>query len=173
MKNKIFDHERQKNREDLAGEHKYGDMGQIIFLIIFIVIWIADSFVLNYSNFISKHVAFYVRIPLGIITLIISGYLAKSGLNIVFSEVREEPDVIRKGVFGITRHPIYLSSILFYLSLLIFTLSIISAIVWIIIVLFYHFISRYEEKLLVEKYGEDYVKYMKEVPMWIPRIKKK
>ena len=38
-------------RNDLIGEHKWGDMGQILFLICFLIIWIGDSFVLNYSTF--------------------------------------------------------------------------------------------------------------------------
>ncbi len=105
------------------------------------------------------------------VILLISGYLAKSGLSIVFGEVREEPCVIKKGVFAVVRHPVYLGSILLYLGLLMFTLSIMSAIVWIIIVAFYYFISKHEEKLLLGKFGEEYEDYMKKVPMLIPRIK--
>ena len=167
---KIFD-ERHKNREDLAGEHVLGDLGQIILLIIFLAVWISDSFFFHYSNFISKYTPFFVRIPLATIILIISGYLAKNGLNIVFGEVREKSCVIRKGVFGIVRHPIYLGVILFYLGLLTFSFSIIAAIIWIIIIAFYHFLAKHEERLLSEKYGENYVKYMEEIPMWMPRIK--
>jgi len=36
--------------------------------------------------------------------------------------------------------------------------------------LFLHSISRYEEKLLVARFGKKYEDYMKQVPMWIPRI---
>ena len=32
----------------------------------------------------------------------------------------------------------------------------------------YFFIVRYEENLLVEKFGEEYVQYKKDVPRWIP-----
>ena len=170
-KEKIFDRKRHGNRQDLAGEHSFGDLGQIILLIIFLTVWITDSFFINYSNFISKYVSLYIRIPLSIVILLFSGYLAKAGLSIVFGEVREEPSVIKKGVFSIVRHPVYLGSILLSLGLLKFTLSILSTIVWVIIIAFYYFISKHEEKLLLGKFGKEYEDYMKKVPMLIPRIK--
>jgi len=37
-----------------------------------------------------------------------------------------------------------------------------------LILFFYHFISRHEEKLLVEKFDKDYEEYIQDVPMWIP-----
>jgi len=38
--------------------------------------------------------------------------------------------------------------------------------------IFLHFISRYEERLLLSRFGEAYELYMQDVPMWIPRLKK-
>ena len=103
----------------------------------------------------------------------LSGYLANRGLAIVFGEERAEPGVIRKGVFGIVRHPVYLSEIVLYLGLLILSLSLGAAVVWVIGIGFLHYISRYEERLLLERFGEDYVAYMRDVPMWFPRLRKR
>jgi len=161
---------RHENRDDLVGEYIWGDMGQIILLMIFLIIWVGDSFVFHHSTFLSKYVSFYILLPISLVILFCSGYLARSGLRIVFGEVREQPAVIRKGVFGIVRHPIYLGSILFYLGLIISTISLLSLAVWLIIIVFYYFISRYEEKLLLQKFGNDYQTYLDEVPMWIPRL---
>ena len=161
--------ERHNDRQDLAGEHILSDLGQIILLIIFLASWILDSFFIKYSTFISNYIPLFVKIPLSVIILLTAGYLARTGLDIVFGEIREEPVVIRKGVFGVVRHPIYLGSVLFYLGLLVLTFSIITTIIWFFIIIFYHFIARHEEKLLSERFGEDYREYMKEVPMWIPR----
>ena len=163
---------RHEGRDDLAGEYRYGDLGQVILLFIFLAVWITDCFLFSYSSFLSKYIPLYVQIPLGGAILIASGYLAKAGLKTVFDEVREEPSVIKKGVFGVVRHPIYLASIMFYLALLLFGFSISAAIVWIVIIAFYHFIARHEEKLLLEKFGDAYSEYMKQVPMWLPRIGK-
>jgi protein-S-isoprenylcysteine O-methyltransferase Ste14 len=38
---------------------------------------------------------------------------------------------------------------------------------------FLHYISRYEEKVLLERYGEEYRQYMRDVPMYLPHILKK
>jgi protein-S-isoprenylcysteine O-methyltransferase Ste14 len=87
----------------------------------------------------------------------------------VFGEEREEPGVIRKGVFSVVRHPIYLGEILVYLGLLMLSLSLAAAVAWAIAIAFLHTISRYEEGLLLARFGEAYEAYMREVPKWIPR----
>ena len=167
-KEKIF--KRHETRKDLAGEHKLGDLGQIIFLAIFLVVWITDSFFVKYSTQFSEYAPLYLRIPLAILILIIAGYLAKKGLTAVFAEVREKPIVIRNGVFSVVRHPIYLGSILFYLSLLTVFCSTLAVFIWVVIILFYIFLCKHEEKLLMEKFGSDYEQYKSETPMLLPRL---
>lgn len=166
-------HDNHSRREDLAGEHPFGDKGQIILLIVFLVVWIADSYIFNFSTFAAQYVSLYIRIPLAAVILFISGYLAQQGMRVVFGEERQEPAVIDEGVFNIVRHPVYLGCILFYLGLLILTLSLVAAIIWTTIVVFYHYISKYEEKLLLLKFGKEYEQYTQSVPMWIPRLKLK
>lgn len=159
---------RHDNRADLVGEHTFGDRGQLILLVIFLLIWISDSFFIKYSTISPDSIPSIVRMIIGFPILIISGIFAKYGLRIVFGEVRDKPKIIEKGVFKIVRHPIYLGSILLYLGLTILTCSIASAILWIIIVIFYYYISKFEEKLLLKEFGRDYEKYMERVPMLIP-----
>ena len=164
---------RHEGREDLVGENHLSDIGQILFYTIFMGVWITDTFFFKYTAFSNEYFLSVVRIPLGIILLLISAYLAWTGLRIVFGEKREESCVIRKSVFSIIRHPIYLSEILLYLGLLILRISLAAAVVWIFAIAFLHYISRYEEKLLLSHFGEEYKKYMDEVPMWIPLFRKK
>jgi protein-S-isoprenylcysteine O-methyltransferase Ste14 len=105
--------------------------------------------------------------------LALSGYLARTGLSIVFGGEKEKPGVIRKSVFNVVRHPVYLSEILLYLGLLILSISLTAAVVWIMAIGFLHYISRYEEKLLLGRFGKEYEQYMREVPMWFPRLRKR
>lgn len=163
----------QSQRNDLAGEHRFGDAGQLILACLFGVTWVVDTFILKYTTTLNHHVPGAIRIPVGIVLLVVSGYLAGTGLSIVFGEKRETPGVIRKSVFGVIRHPIYLSEILLYLGLLMLSLSLAAAFVWVIAILFLHSISRYEEKLLLARFGEEYKEYMREVPMWIPSLRKR
>ena len=160
-------------RDDLTGEHTVGDAGQIVLACIFAATWIADTFFFKYTTFLNQYVPSGVRTPFGVLLLVLSGYMARTGLSIVFDEERENPGVIRKSVFNIVRHPIYLSEILLYLGLLMLSISIAAAVVWIIAIVFLHQISRYEEKLLITRFGEEYKQYMHEVPMWIPRFRKR
>ncbi|OGF61358.1 MAG: hypothetical protein A2Y62_15105 [Candidatus Fischerbacteria bacterium RBG_13_37_8] len=97
-------------------------------------------------------------------------HFAKKGHDVIFGEVHEKAILINKGIFTKVRHPIYLGAILFYLGFVFFTFSLISFGLWIIIFIFYDYIARYEEVILVHTLGEAYESYMKEVPRWIPRL---
>ena len=163
----------KKHRDHLTGEHSFGDMGQLILACSFAAIWIADTFFLRYTTFLNQYVPLAVRIPCGVVLLALAIYVGKTSLSTVFGEESENTGVIRKGTFGIVRHPVYLSEILLYLGILIMSMSLAAAVVWIIAIGFLHYISRYEEKLLLTRFGEDYKRYMQEVPMWFPRLWKK
>ncbi|MEW6411937.1 MAG: isoprenylcysteine carboxylmethyltransferase family protein [Candidatus Zixiibacteriota bacterium] len=160
------------DRDDLAGEHEFGDAGQVLLLVVFLVVWIGDSFIRHYTDFLARWVPVYGRITAGALILILSGYIAKSGLSIVFDDTRVHTGVIREGIFGRVRHPVYLGSLLFYLGLTVITFSIASAVVLLLAIVFYSYIASYEERLLIEKFGDEYRKYRGEVPRWFPLWKK-
>ena len=157
-----------QHRDDLSGEHAFSDIGQLILLFIFLVVWIADSFVFEYSTFLSQYISNYIRVPIALTILTISRLLAGFGMNTVFGKTRKEPQVITTGVFSFVRHPIYLGSILLYLGFIFLSLSLLSVLIWFIIIVFYHMISRYEEKLLTQRFGSVYEEYKKKVPMLFP-----
>ncbi len=87
-----------QQRHDLTGEHAIGDTGQIVLACLFAATWITDTFFIKYTTFLNKYVPLVARIPFGVVLLVLSGYLAKTGLSIVFGEEREKPIVIRKSV---------------------------------------------------------------------------
>ncbi len=170
------DHRQKKahhHRDDLTGEHTMGDAGQLVLACLFAATWIADTFLLKYTTFLNQYVPIAARIPIGVVLLILSSYLARAGLAIVFGEERKKPGVIKKGVFSLMRHPIYLGEILLYLGLLMLSISLAAAVVWIVAIAFLRYISRYEERLLLERFGVEYEQYMREVPMWIPRLRRR
>ncbi len=166
----LKDHQPKQHagREDLTGEHKLGDTVQLILLLIFLAVWVLDSFVLGFSTFLAESVPWFIRYPAGIILLIFTFFLERSGLGTVFGKPQETPHVITGGVFSVVRHPIYLGAILGYAGMICMTLSLASAAILIVIVAFYVYISRYEEKLLTRRFGNEYREYMKKVPMLCP-----
>ena len=165
---KFAEHER---RPDVAGEHPFGDLIQGLLLIIFLGAIVIDRLFLKTHLILSTHFPIWVRIPISLLILWLAWVLAMGGLRIVFGEIREKPVVINQGAFSQTRHPIYLGGILMYLAALVLTLSLAATVIWIIIILYYGFLARYEEDLLIEKFGDEYRRYMQQVPKWIPRFK--
>ena len=163
---KIIKMEHHSDRKNIAGEMPFGDFGQLVALIIFMVVWILDSFIFKFSTFLIKYDPFFLRLLFTFIFLGISLYCTKSGLKIVFQEVRDPPQLITKGIFKISRHPIYLGAILAYLSIIILTFSLISLCNFIVICIFYEMLANYEEKLLLDLYGQMFERYRKAVPKW-------
>ncbi len=47
----------QQQRDDLPGEHKVGDAGQILFACLFLAAWLADTFFFKYSTFLNQYVS--------------------------------------------------------------------------------------------------------------------
>jgi len=158
------------HQHNLTGEHPNSDTGQVLLALGFFTIWIADTFFLKASTFLNNHVSIFIRTASGIFFLCLAIYLAIAGLSAMFGEMQDKPEVVRKSVFNFVRHPVYLSEILLYLGFLMLSMSLLAAAVWIISILFLDYIARHEERLLLERFGEAYGQYMKDVPMWIPRL---
>ncbi|MHA1112460.1 MAG: methyltransferase family protein [Promethearchaeota archaeon] len=166
-------HKHHERRPELAGEHKLADIGQIVCLVSFLVVWILDSFIFQYSNFFSQFVPWWVLMLIATPIWCFAGYLAYNGMKSVFGKPQEKPGVISEGVFKISRHPIYLGAILVYVGWIVSTLSLLSLGVFALIILFYNCVANFEEKLLLEKFGVQYEEYQQEVPKWGIRLIKK
>ena len=105
---------------------------------------------------------FYVGLFVCLVALAIS-YIAP--INIAKTQILNEP--VTKGVYRISRHPIYLGGFLLYLGIGIACASwlfILFALAWIILWLI---AVPAEENDLIEKYGDAYREYMNRTPRWI------
>lgn len=80
--------------------------------------------------------------------------------------------LINTGPYAIVRNPLYIGNIIIATGL-----SILSELIWIVpfIIMYlsivYHLVALYEEKKLSERWGEEYLVYLNEVPRWIPNLK--
>jgi protein-S-isoprenylcysteine O-methyltransferase Ste14 len=149
------------------GEHPFGDAGQLILFGLFFLVWDADSFFLHLSTFLSAYVPLLIRLFILVTAFVIALYLFRSGHVVVEPEQRPEL-VITGGAFRYVRHPLYLGGMLIYLGLVISTLSLFSLAVLIGIFIFYNYIATYEEKVMEEKFREEYVKYKQKTGKWVP-----
>jgi protein-S-isoprenylcysteine O-methyltransferase Ste14 len=143
--------------KDKNGEHPFGDAGQLILLALFLIVWIVDSFFLRTSTFLSDHVSLYIRLVFLGLALATAAYLSMSGHDKVCRE---------------QRGALYTACLLFYLGLAVSTASIFSLAFFLVIFVFYNYIASYEERLLDEKFGEEYRKYKKRTSKWVPGIGK-
>ena len=67
-------------------------------------------------------------------------------------------------------HPLYLGSILFHLGLAVSTASLFAMAMVVVIFFFYNHIASYEEKILAQRWGEEYRSYKKRTGRWVPLI---
>lgn len=80
-----------------------------------------------------------------------------------------EHKLITAPPYSIVRHPSYLGYMLMILGMTPIWGNIITLIPWIAIP-GYYFVSLYEESMLIERFGQEYLDYMKHVNGFIPRI---
>ena len=146
-------------------EHPLNHIGQKIFFVIFFVIWVIDSFILEGSTFLSKSIHLILRITISILILGIVVFIFKSVIS-VFSKNNDPDILITHGPFKYSRHPMYLACILFYIAISLFTLSIASLGFVLAIIVLYSIISNYEEQYLLNKYGNHYLDYKKKTRKW-------
>jgi protein-S-isoprenylcysteine O-methyltransferase Ste14 len=81
--------------------------------------------------------------------------------------------MINTTIFAIIRHPLYLGFIFWGISQILIIQSYISLILGLLAVLFAYIAAKKEDEYNLDKFGENYTDYMKKVPMFIPRIRKK
>lgn len=155
--------------KERKGEHPFGDEGQLISLVLFLAVWISDSFFLHFSTRFANWVPLPVRLVIAAMLMVTAFGLFRSSHFIVAH--KERPGyVVIGGAFRYVRHPLYLASLIIFLALGISTLSLASLFLWIAILGFYNYIAAYEEKLLEKKFGQAYLDYMEQTGRWLPHL---
>jgi protein-S-isoprenylcysteine O-methyltransferase Ste14 len=155
----------------MSQEHPWGDRGQAVALIVFMAVWLLDSFVLKVSTFLAQDVGLPIRLGASALVVAVAVYLIEGGHRAVSHESGSAARLITDGAFARVRHPLYAGCLMFYLSLVIATLSLVSLAVWGAMSAFYDFIASYEERRLAESYGAAYEAYRAKVPKWVPRLR--
>jgi protein-S-isoprenylcysteine O-methyltransferase Ste14 len=154
---------------DRYGEHPFGDAGQLILFVVFLAVWIADSFFLHRSIFLARHVPLAVRLILPGLALIMAVSLFRSA-GAVIHHGRRQDHVIETGAFRRVRHPLYLGVLVVYLGMILATASLFSLVIFAAAFVFYDFIAAHEEKLMEAWFGEAYKDYEKRTGKWLPKF---
>jgi len=88
------------------GEHPFGDSGQLVLLVLFLLIWVVDSFFLQISTFLSDDTSLYIRLVILSLALMAAVYLVRSG-HVVVSHGQRPAGVVSTGAFQYVRHPLF------------------------------------------------------------------
>ncbi|MEM3522487.1 MAG: NnrU family protein [Candidatus Bathyarchaeia archaeon] len=110
-----------------------------------------------------------VVMVVSIIMLFIAAYLIIKG----WRKLYYGKELVTTSVYAYMRHPQYFGILIGSIAFLIQWPTIPTLIMFPILVVAYYHLAKEEEKELVKKYGERYLKYQKEVPMLLPRLYKK
>lgn len=160
----------ERRRLGREGEHPHGDLGQLIALTAFLVVWALDSFILRFSTLSARGVPLAARWAAATVLLIGAAAFAGKGHTVISGEAGRRGRLVKDGVFGRVRHPLYLAALLFYAALTAATSSLASFGLLAAIFIFYDIIASYEERFLLRRYGDEYRAYRQRVPKWVPRL---
>lgn len=87
-------------------------------------------------------------------------------------EIQKEHRLIMAGPYSKVRHPMYSTFHLFSISVSFVTANLLLILFAIFIAIPFYWIARYEEKLLIDQFGERYIEYMKSTGRFFPRLNK-
>lgn len=159
----LINNERVKKRTE--GEPTWSELNKTAKIVLLITHAIIMPFTIGYSIFLPLKLDtawFYVGIPICFLSIIM-GFMA--GVSFATAPL-DEP--MTKGVYTISRNPMYFSGFLEYVGIGITCASwvfLLCAVIW--IVSWHISLPAYEERILLEKYGNAYREYMNRTPKWI------
>ena len=77
--------------------------------------------------------------------------------------------LIKEGPYGLVRNPLYVGNFFISAGIALYSGSLIMLLLTILLFMVqYYYIVKYEESLLANIYGEEYLLYCQSVPAWIP-----
>jgi protein-S-isoprenylcysteine O-methyltransferase Ste14 len=158
----MSEHRHEHLTGEMPGSHTY----QRALLVVFLVAWVADSFLLRLTTFLVDGIPIWLPIIPAFVVFVAAVYFMNASHKDLFDT--KETGLATGGVFARVRHPMYLGTHLFYLALAIGTLSLASIVVWIFTFAFYNILANYEEKKLEERFGEEFLEYKQKVRKWLP-----
>ncbi|MHA2378194.1 MAG: methyltransferase family protein [Candidatus Thorarchaeota archaeon] len=152
--------------EHLSGEMPGNHTYQLILIVVFLIVWILDSFVLHFTTFLQAIIPIWAHVALAIVVFATAVYFMDRSHKDLFDT--QDGGLATSGVYSRVRHPMYLGTFLIYLALAIATLSFASLVVWGVAFGVYDVMASYEERLLEERFGEELLEYKKKVRKWLP-----
>ena len=139
----------------------------------FFIIWFLDSNIFRISIFLNDFVPFLIRLILFILVIISAITFIMVSHRILFKSHELPNSLITNGILGYVRNPMYFGILLIYVAFIFLSISLISIGLFVITFLVYNWMVNFEEHILENMFGEQYLEYRKKVPKFIPNPFKK
>jgi len=152
------------HEREIPNAHIY----HVILPIVFFLIWFLDSKVFRISIFLNDYISFIIRLILCIVVLAISLTCISLSHRALFKSHQPSNSLITNGILGYVRNPMYLGILLIYVAFIFLSISLISIGFFIPVFLVYNRMVNFEEKILENLFGEEFLEYKKKVGKWIP-----
>ena len=159
-----------KHKPGIGYEHPNSHQIQIGSIVTFFIIWLLDSFLIQFALDVRNIIPLALRVILFIIGLIVSYLLFKYSHEKIFLPPGQKSQLVTDGAYSYVRHPMYISILVLLLSFYFISLSFLALIVWFIAVFFFNRMMIFEEAELLKALGTEYREYMNQVSRWIPRV---
>lgn len=152
-----------------------------VFFLFWVGIWISPQprFYIPFFQTLLVFIQF-VNFSISMLNLLISlpfillgGYLGILGVKqttMKVAEIHRTEKIVSTGVYSKVRHPQYLGGLFAHLGVSVLLSSLFSLLFTPVMISLIYLISKKEEKELIREFGELYKSYMKNVPMFIPKV---
>lgn len=109
----------------------------------------------------------WIMISIGVIIVVIAMIPFLLSFSVAMRGSRK---LVSNGIYAHIRHPHYLSNIIWGFSGTFLFSSWWSLLVFIVSLPVVYYMIRREDRKLIQKYGQEYEQYRKQVPMFLPKI---
>ncbi|MHA1383976.1 MAG: methyltransferase family protein [Candidatus Helarchaeota archaeon] len=171
---KIKNHDNQKRKQPPLW------LFIIVFFVIFLSIPVGLTLIFDLPLFLYEFPQYW-----GIIT---GAVILSIGLFFIFRAIKDlkvhralgkeiykskdESKLITTGIYAYTRNPLYFGAVLSFLGYFLITLLLILLIMTCEYTILFIFVCKWEEKELISRFGEEYIRYKEKVPIFMPLPKK-
>ncbi len=136
-------------------------IASILLVLAYLLLWFLD----NPAGIEEIRYAGWIIFAVGLVLIFLPMFVFRSK-----GKVKKENDwtetsvVVDTGIYAIVRHPLYLGWLLMYVAIIFWSQHWLTIIVGVLGMTCVYLISRQEDQRLVEKFGNNYKRYMRSVP---------
>jgi len=137
------------------------NIASILLVLAYLLLWFLD----NPAGIEEIRYAGWIIFAVGLVLIFLPMFVFRSK-----GKVKKENDwtetsvVVDTGIYAIVRHPLYLGWLLMYIAIIFWSQHWLTIIVGVLGMTCVYLISRQEDQRLVEKFGNNYKRYMRSVP---------